>query len=159
MMRERGKNTVLVVGYGNSLRGDDGAGRMVADAIADEALACVRVISTTQLVPEIAAEVAGALGVIFVDASAENGRRGVRVRKIRPSGSETQQTHVLGPTQILQLAQECFGRAPRAWLITVPAEQFEVSTELSCTTREHAAKAVTRVKELIRSLVREVMHA
>ena len=50
---------VLVIGYGNSLRGDDGIGPAVAQAFADEdATECADVIVCHQLTPELAESIA-----------------------------------------------------------------------------------------------------
>ncbi len=59
----------LVIGYGNDLRCDDGAGRAVADRIEAMALPGVEVRSVQQLAPELALDIACAETVVFVDAS------------------------------------------------------------------------------------------
>jgi Ni,Fe-hydrogenase maturation factor len=48
----------LVIGYGNSLRGDDSIGIKVAQIVADWHLPKVRSLSPHQLTPELAAELA-----------------------------------------------------------------------------------------------------
>jgi len=58
----------LIIGYGNTLRGDDGAGPRVAEVVAGWSLPNVRAISAAQLTPELAEALAGAEVVIFVDA-------------------------------------------------------------------------------------------
>jgi len=57
-----------VVGVGNELRGEDGAGPHVALAIQQSRLRGVRVLITQQLAPELAESVSQAEEVIFVDA-------------------------------------------------------------------------------------------
>ena len=59
----------LVIGYGNTLRGDDGIGPAVAEAVAALGLPGVRVIVAHQLTPELAADLADAQLVVFVDAA------------------------------------------------------------------------------------------
>ena len=61
----------LVIGYGNDLRSDDGAGRVVADRISALDLPGVSVRSVLQLTPELALEMAETETVVFVDASVE----------------------------------------------------------------------------------------
>ena len=46
----------LVIGYGNTLRGDDGVGVLVADALEGWNQA-VRTLSVQQLTPELAADI------------------------------------------------------------------------------------------------------
>ena len=61
---------VVVLGYGNTLRQDDGAGPAVADLLSDALTrAGGTCLSAHQLLPEHAAALAAALLVIFVDAS------------------------------------------------------------------------------------------
>ena len=85
-------STFLVIGIGNTLRRDDGAGWFFAQALADalhNAGAAVELILQQQLTPETAEIVAeqAAAQVVFVDASVEaaNGdaRHGI-VTKVRP---------------------------------------------------------------------------
>jgi hydrogenase maturation protease len=149
---ERGKYRFLVIGYGNSLRGDDQAGWIVAEAIATEAQEGVSVISMTQLVPEIAANLAGVLGVAFIDACVEGEQQAVRVQEINVADSDARQSHVVGPSQLLQLAERCFGSVPQAWLITVPGRQFELATEMSSEAHRHVESAIAVANNLIRSV-------
>lgn len=58
---------VIVIGYGNTLRSDDGAGQKVAEILASWHLPQVRSISVHQLTPELAAPIAEAELAIFVD--------------------------------------------------------------------------------------------
>jgi hydrogenase maturation protease len=160
MIRERGKNRVVVIGYGNSMRGDDGAGRRVADFIECEAIAQVIVISTTQLLPEIAAEVALARGAIFVDACEDPELMSVRVQELEPAAGMILRSHHLGPGHLLQLAEQCFGHAPRAWIVSLPAREFGLSAELSPVATKSVESAVGVVTSLIRSVLEtEVAHA
>ena len=159
MMLERGRDRIVVIGFGNTLRGDDGVGRRVADTIAREGLAHVTVISTTQLMPELAAEVAWARGVVFVDACYDD-LPSVQVSEIEAAASESRHSHELGPSALLGLAGQCFGGAPRAWLVAVPASEFGLTDELSSTALSGVGSAVSLVKALIRNELRnEVAHA
>ncbi len=47
---------ILVLGYGNELRGDDGLGPLVARTVADANIPGVRVLTARQLLPEFAAD-------------------------------------------------------------------------------------------------------
>ncbi|MGF1587982.1 MAG: hydrogenase maturation protease [Pleurocapsa sp.] len=58
----------LVIGYGNTLRSDDGAGQSAANQIAAWGLPNVRSLAVHQLTPELAEDIANADTVIFVDA-------------------------------------------------------------------------------------------
>ena len=76
---------VLVVGYGNSLRGDDGIGWHAAGLlVTDPRLAGARVLAQHQLVPELAADISQASLVVLVDAAAEGHPGSLSVRPVRP---------------------------------------------------------------------------
>ena len=61
---------VLVLGYGNILRTDDGIGWRVAECLADDPrLAGVSVIGCHQLTPELALDLSQASLAILVDAA------------------------------------------------------------------------------------------
>ena len=62
----------LVIGYGNTLRGDDAVGQVVARALAGEAaIEGVEVIACHQLMPELAECIDAADLVVFIDAAAD----------------------------------------------------------------------------------------
>ena len=73
----------LVIGYGNTLRSDDGAGQRVAEKIGQWELPGVGALAVHQLTPELAENIAQADAVIFVDAVATNSENPVSV-KIQP---------------------------------------------------------------------------
>ena len=61
---------VLVVGYGNPLRGDDGVGWRVAERLAaDQRLDGAAVLQRHQLTPELALDISAVSLVVFIDAS------------------------------------------------------------------------------------------
>ena len=60
---------VLVIGYGNTLRGDDGVGPRVVEAIGTLGLPGVRTLICPLLTPELADPISRAEKVIFVDAA------------------------------------------------------------------------------------------
>ena len=60
--------TILVIGYGNTLRSDDGVGPRVAMAVASREWPGFNAIAVQQLTPELAEPLAAAELAIFVDA-------------------------------------------------------------------------------------------
>ena len=65
---------VLVVGYGNPLRTDDGLGWQAATELADaDGLPGARVLRCHQLAPELAVDVLRAQAVVLVDARPDDG--------------------------------------------------------------------------------------
>jgi hydrogenase maturation protease len=121
---------LLVIGYGNELRRDDGVGPRVAREVASWGVAGVVTTAVHQLTPELADAVGQAAAVLFVDATADGGTAGVFVQPVRPAAA-TQLGHVCGPQALLALAETLSGRRPQAWLLTVVGRDFGFGEGLS----------------------------
>jgi hydrogenase maturation protease len=139
---------VLVIGYGNTLRGDDGLGPAVAADVARLGWPGVRVKVVHQLTPELAADLADARRVVFVDA-AIGGEPVTAVRiETRPAGDVM--SHAADPRGLLTLCGAVYGTTPDAWLVTVAGADFDFRDGLSPTARENARAAQSSVEALIR---------
>ena len=138
----------LVIGIGNPLRGDDGAGwwlarRAQAQGQGERPAPVVRLVP--QLTPELALEVATARRVLFVDAwcvggaESEAGQNAApMLRPLRPGeGGEVGVAggHALEPSALLALAGLLEGTRPPGWLLLVPAFAFPHGAELSAALR------------------------
>jgi hydrogenase maturation protease len=121
---------LLVIGYGNTLRRDDGVGPKVAEAIAALALPGVRTLACPLLTPELAEAVSQARLVIFVDAAVDTPRE-VQLRKLAPADSSQIMAHAASPTTMLALARDVFGHSPEAWWLTIPVEDLRIGEEFS----------------------------
>ena len=151
---------ILLIGYGSTLRGDDAVGRQVVEIIADRSLPNVTTISVTQLVPELAAQIATAQAVIFVDASGDNELRDVDIREIVNAPGILCAPHDSSPRELLSLASVCYERTPPAWLIAVPSMSFEITDGISSAARRNSCSAVGVVERLISEVIEiEVTHA
>jgi hydrogenase maturation protease len=140
---------LLVIGYGNELRGDDGAGPRVARAVAGWGLPGVRSLAVHQLAPELAEEMARAERVAFVDAAA--GAEGVVCwRRLRAATGPARLGHASDPAWLLGLARLLYGRSPEAWLATAPARDLGYGAGLS----PEAARGVEAVLGRIAALAR-----
>lgn len=147
---------VLVIGYGNPLRGDDGIGWRAADELekrwAGHGLAR---LSFLQLTPEMAEDVAGAAAVLFIDASCDIPPGAVDCREVEPTpaGAPRSFTHHMKPDTLLALARDLFGRAPRAWLITAGAADFECGERLTPAVEDALPLLVERAGEILRQVL------
>ena len=104
---------ILVIGYGNTLRRDDGVGPRVAEAVSALALPGVRALTCPLLTPELADVIWRARVAIFVDAAVDAPRE-VQMRKLAPAGSSQVMAHAASPATLLALARDVFGHAPEA---------------------------------------------
>lgn len=141
----------MVIGYGNDLRGDDGAGRRVAEAVAAAGLPGVTVRSAHQLAPEHAAEVAGCRRAVFVDARvpAAGAERAVTVRAVTAAGSGTGGlTHHTSPAALLALVAALGSPPGEAFVVSVPAGDLGIGTGLSSATSAAVDCAVEQVLAL-----------
>ena len=138
---------MLVIGYGNSLRRDDGVGPRVAEAIEKLNLPGVRTLVCQLLTPEFADSIARARRVIFVDAAVDK-TDGVHFRHLEPGETSQLMAHAADPRTMLALARDVFGRAPEAWWLTIPAIQLGFGTEYSPETEAGFQKAVAEIKLL-----------
>jgi hydrogenase maturation protease len=137
---------ILVIGYGNTLRRDDGVGPKVAEAVADLALLGVRALACPMLTPELAEAVSQAHVVIFVDAAVDAPRE-VQMRKLEPAGSSQIMAHAASPATLLALARDVFGYAPEAWWLTIPVEDLGIGEEFSPLAQRGFDRAVVEVKK------------
>jgi len=140
---------LLVIGYGNSLRGDDAVGPRVAQALEELRLPGISALSCDLLAPELADPIAKAQKVAFVDASVEP-MSSVRLRPLSPADSSQILAHAADPRTLLALARDVFGHAPPAWWVTIPVENLEIGGELSGRARAGIEQAIREIKKLQR---------
>ncbi len=130
---------ILIIGYGSTLRSDDGAGQHVAREVAAQGWPAVRSLAVTQLTPELAAEIAQAEQVIFVDAIAGDGAQAVQVTDVTlaedgegvDTNSTGAMTHHATPQGLLNLARTLYDSHPIAMLVSIPGINFELGEHLS----------------------------
>lgn len=134
---------MLVIGYGNELRGDDAVGVRVARAVAAWARPKVEAIAAQGLAPEMAERIAGADVVVFVDASQGSaGMTELHAEDVLPLG------HTSEPGWLLALARAVYGRQPRAWLLAIAATRFEFGEPLSAVAERGMQQALAWIQEL-----------
>ncbi len=123
---------VLVVGYGNTLRSDDGVGPLAAHVVAaDPRLAQADVLVCHQLTPEIALDMRGAALVVLIDATTTAPPGAVTIRELGGAGATAgttaggagagrgPTTHHVGAEALLALSRDLYGAAPAAFVVSV----------------------------------------
>lgn len=126
-----GPGPVLIIGFGNPLRGDDAAGLRLIEALeAAGQPAGVESLAVHQLTPELAERVAAARAVVFVDAACSEEPAALRPLEVPPS-TVPPPGHHYSPASLMQLTRLIFGVVPPAWLLTLPAADFAFGAALS----------------------------
>jgi hydrogenase maturation protease len=161
---------MLVVGYGNTLRGDDGAGPRVAELLAaDPRLAGVEIMQRHQLTPELAADFVGASLVVLIDAR-ETGERGeITIRRLdgdaehhtgavapaegrsTASGSATASawTHHVDAASLVALARELWGATPAVYVVGIGVQSMELGDDLSGAVKRALPSAADAVAAIV----------
>jgi len=124
---------VLIIGYGNPLRADDGVGWRMAcrlgELVRDEPF---EVLAVHQLTPELAEPISRAELVIFVDAS-HNGLPGSWKceRLVLNTALASTLAHHFTPASLLGYAQAVFQASPPALVVSVAGESFSYREQLT----------------------------
>lgn len=124
---------VLIIGYGNPLRGDDGVGLEAAKRLrADVSDDAVEILAVHQLTPELAEPVSDSALVIFIDASRDGEPGRWKSEEITPDApSPGTASHHLTPASLLAYARTIFGGQPRAVVFSIAGESFDLTESLS----------------------------
>lgn len=141
----------LVIGYGNTLRGDDAVGPRAAAVVQGWGLMGVTALAVMQLTPELAERLATVRLAIFVDARSVVGDAPaeVEVLALQPSCGSSLFGHSGDPRHLLALAQVVYGTCPPAWLVTVPAADFRLRDGLSPRAGCGLDVALSRIADLL----------
>ncbi len=125
----------LVIGYGNTLRADDGAGPAVIErlnALLPRRLSQkVKLISCGQLTPELSVDIAPCQRIIFVDASMALPAGSISITSVQEECSEVRLGHHCTPGMVLAMAQSAFGARPHAWIAAIGCQSLEISDQLT----------------------------
>lgn len=148
-MSEWDSSATLVIGFGNDFRGDDGVGPEIAKRVDALQLRNVRALCVHQLTPELAEEISAVGQVFFVDCWKGLRPTPIVIEPLTADGAELHGTHVVDPRALLALSRVLYGRAPRAWLVTVEGVQFEPGGRLSFSAVRYAQEATQRIASLV----------
>ncbi len=140
----------VVVGYGNVLRRDDGAGLILAQHIADflklKGMDVLH-ISVQQLAPELIYDCVGADGVIFVDTCVIKADPVVCVDPIFTQHLSVAVGHQMAPEMLLLLLEKLLDISLPAWMVRVPGWDFGFGEGISSQTQQaltHFAEKLER---------------
>jgi hydrogenase maturation protease len=152
-------NQILLLGYGNPDRQDDGVAwhvlhalgqRLnlpVPDSYEDEFPLNDRIDFTfyLQLTPEMAEDLAHYERVCFVDAHTGNIAEEIKFQAVEGEFQHSPFTHHLTAQSLLSMCKTLYGKTPEARLLSVRGYQFEFERSLSERTAALVPQAVAEI--------------
>jgi hydrogenase maturation protease len=124
---------IIVIGYGNPSRSDDGLGWHAAKRLSEESSSSqLEILTLHQLTPDLAEPLSRAARVVFIDASVEGEPATLRSRRVGPGGPPPSAFgHHLTPDTLIALSGVLYGRAPEAFAFSVTGVSFDFGDTLS----------------------------
>lgn len=119
---------LLIYGYGNPGRQDDGIGVALVEQLEawakTENISGLAIDANYQLNAEDALSVAQARAVVYVDAS-QTGPAPFAFRPLTPQKEIAFSTHAMSPESVLALAAELYDARPPAWILAIRGYEWE----------------------------------
>jgi hydrogenase maturation protease len=140
---------VVVFGWGNDARGDDGLGPLLLGRVSRAAWPDVKAIEDFQLQIEHALDLDGADLALFLDAGKDTPAP-FAFAEIEPARGATPTTHALAPEAVLDVYARALGQSPpRAFTLCIRGERFELGQGLSPEASERLEAAWAFVEDLM----------
>ncbi len=142
-------SALTVFAWGNTARGDDGIGPILAERLRQHDFQGLRVIEDHQLNIEHVTDLEDCDAALFIDASIEIDE-GYRLQRIGPSSDGNFSTHAISPQALLNVFEQAMKRpAPDAWVLHVAAREFELGAEPGSNARQSIEQAHGFLQELL----------
>lgn len=128
------KSELLIIGYGNPLREDDGIGWHLAGWLAETLLdSTIQIIQSHQLFPEYADNLSNTQKALFIDCKHGSSVGQIAFREINTSAIQSEKAtfHHMSIEGILNMTQSLFQHMPKAYVFSVESDQFSHSDTFS----------------------------
>jgi hydrogenase maturation protease len=146
---------VLIIGYGNPLRSDDGFGWHAAQQLETSShLPNIEVITRQQLTPELAETASHFDLVIFIDAARDLPPGQIRCDKILADTSRSGPgpsgfAHFLTPASLVAWSAELYDKFPEAYYLSVGGESFSEGETISASVQAAFEPLFVRIRSII----------
>jgi hydrogenase maturation protease len=154
-MTDKMTDKILLYGFGNPGRGDDGLGPALAAAIEEIGIPNIAVDANYQLTVEDAAEIAGYDAVVFADAATQ-GATPFWFSRIddtsikRESGCIGWTSHSVSPAQVVALARDLFASKVAGYTLGIRGYEFgDLDEALSARAIDNLTCAVTFARKAL----------
>jgi hydrogenase maturation protease len=145
---------ILIYGYGNPGRQDDGLGNTVVERmeewVREEGIENVEFDSNYQLNIEDAATISDKDLVIFVDASVEDIEDFI-LTPVDESAKVAFSSHSASPGYIVKLCHDLFDTQPASYLLHIKGYEWEFMGGLTENAKENLEKSLELLKEKVRN--------
>jgi hydrogenase maturation protease len=145
---------MIVIGYGNPSRADDGLGWHAAKKLSEEIRdPRIEILTLHQLTPELAEPLSRAVCVVFIDSSVEGEPVTLRCRRVSPGVPQPAAFgHHLTPDTLIALSDVLYGRAPEAFVVSVTGVSFDFGETLSAGVEAVLPRLVEQIRALLKGL-------
>jgi hydrogenase maturation protease len=148
---------ILVYGYGNPGRQDDGLGVMLADElekwITERKLSGIQTDTNYQLNLEDVSAIESFDTVIFADASKDEMEH-FRFERLEASELVEFSMHAISPGFVLHLCNQVYSHQPVAYLLHIRGYEWEFMEAMTDKARENLALALDYLKDYLLNLVK-----
>lgn len=146
---------LIVFAWGNTSRGDDGIGPLLAGRLRDLRLPELVVVEDFQLNIEHIMDFSGTTPLLFIDASVAIDN-GISIERIGASQDGNFSTHAISPQALLNVYRETEGDTPpEAFLLHVAAREFGLGDSLGRTAAAAAEDAWSFLRDLLQTFPAE----
>lgn len=126
---------ILIIGIGNPLRGDDGAGHFIADKLAKQNLPFVAVEWVHQPDSTLVEQFPGRKAVLFVDADLNATQ--VQIQPITEAETGVSlHAHQISCSTLALLSQQLGNETTLFYKVGIPVQSFDPGASLSASTLE-----------------------
>lgn len=145
---------ILLYGYGNPGRQDDGLGIKLINALEQWAkenkMTNIDTDSNYQLNIEDADNISGYDMVIFADATVEDNVEDFLLSKVEPSADVTFTMHSVSPAFVLDLCKKLYQKTPETYLVHLKGYEWEMTEVLTPQAQTNLNKALQFMKQQLK---------
>ncbi len=146
------KSRIIIYGFGNPGRQDDGLGPAIISKLEEESIPGVRTECNYQLNIEDALLISEYQIAIFVDASINCGEP-FSFNEIEQADEITFTTHSMSPGSVLALCSDIYDKKIKSFVLEIRGYEWEMAEGLSRKARENLEKGYVFLKDRVAELL------
>ena len=140
---------ILLIGYGNPTRMDDGVGWYIADKIQNRFMDEIEVWQADQLSIEMIDDIKDREVLILVDDHISDKDDYIRSCEIEPDASPGMISHIIKPSNLLAFCESIYHKHPKTYLYSIKGIAFDFGEELSAQTKKSADEVIMQIADFI----------